>query len=279
MRSIENHGLCPPSTINKRPPCRNSESVRRCRGSRTRASCAAAAAMSTTSCCRAWRSAMCCARRTPMRGFARSTLTRRGPRPGVLAVLTGADWVASGWGDLPVPGGMKRRDGSADVSAALSRAGDRSGALGRRLRRLRGGRNVSPGGRRRRADRGRLRAAAGRRLDRRCGGAGRAARLGRLSRTTSASSIATAITAATDAAFAGAAHVVRGHFVVNRVTAVTMEPRGSIGDYNAADGRYTIYTTLQRAHPFRAELAHNVLKVPGEPRAGRRAATSAAASA
>src|ERR1700682_1789538 len=32
--------------------------------------------------------------------------------PGVLAVLTGADWRASGWGDLPVPGGMKRRDGS-----------------------------------------------------------------------------------------------------------------------------------------------------------------------
>ncbi len=31
--------------------------------------------------------------------------------PGVLAVLTGADWEASGWGDLPVPGGMKRRDG------------------------------------------------------------------------------------------------------------------------------------------------------------------------
>src|SRR3981189_18806 len=33
--------------------------------------------------------------------------------PGVLAVLTGADWQASGWGDLPVPGGLKRRDGSA----------------------------------------------------------------------------------------------------------------------------------------------------------------------
>ena len=41
--------------------------------------------------------------------------------PGVLAVLTGADWRASGWGDLPVPGGsggaggpggLKRRDGS-----------------------------------------------------------------------------------------------------------------------------------------------------------------------
>src|SRR5436189_4202684 len=32
--------------------------------------------------------------------------------PGVLAVLTGADWRASGFGDLPVPGGLKRRDGS-----------------------------------------------------------------------------------------------------------------------------------------------------------------------
>ena len=32
--------------------------------------------------------------------------------PGVLAVLTGQDWQASGWGDLPVPDGLKRRDGS-----------------------------------------------------------------------------------------------------------------------------------------------------------------------
>src|SRR5437588_2871956 len=33
--------------------------------------------------------------------------------PGVLAVLTGADWASSGFGDLPVPGGLNRRDGSA----------------------------------------------------------------------------------------------------------------------------------------------------------------------
>src|SRR5262249_33397786 len=32
--------------------------------------------------------------------------------PGVLCVLTGADWKASGFGDLPVPTGNKRRDGS-----------------------------------------------------------------------------------------------------------------------------------------------------------------------
>ena len=33
--------------------------------------------------------------------------------PGVLAVLTGADWARSGYGDLPVGDGQKRRDGSA----------------------------------------------------------------------------------------------------------------------------------------------------------------------
>src|SRR3954469_22147213 len=32
--------------------------------------------------------------------------------PGVLAVLTGQDWEASGFRDLPVPSGAKRRDGS-----------------------------------------------------------------------------------------------------------------------------------------------------------------------
>jgi carbon-monoxide dehydrogenase large subunit len=56
--------------------------------------------------------------------------------------------------------------------------------------------------------------------------------------------------------------VVKQRLVINRVTAATMEPRGAIGDYNATEGRYTVYATLQRAHPFRAELAGLVLKVP-----------------
>ena len=50
----------------------------------------------------------------------------------------------------------------ADVPAALSGAGQGPRALGRRLRRLRGGRDHAPGAGRGRADRGRLRAAAGR---------------------------------------------------------------------------------------------------------------------
>ena len=67
--------------------------------------------------------------------------------------------------------------------------------------------------------------------------------------------------AAVDAAFAKAAHVVKANLTINRVTAVTMEPRNAVGDYNAADKRYTLYTALQRPHPTRSDLA-KLLKVP-----------------
>src|SRR5204863_6358584 len=62
--------------------------------------------------------------------------------------------------------------------------------------------------------------------------------------------------AATAAAFAAADRIVRRKLVVNRVTAAAMEPRGAIGDYNPAEDRYTCYTTLQRTHAYRADLAH-----------------------
>src|SRR6185503_2877944 len=68
--------------------------------------------------------------------------------------------------------------------------------------------------------------------------------------------------AATDAAFARADHVVKQRIVINRVTAASMEPRGSIGIYHPAEDRYTIHTTLQRTFSFREELARTVLKVP-----------------
>jgi aerobic carbon-monoxide dehydrogenase large subunit len=48
--------------------------------------------------------------------------------------------------------------------------------------------------------------------------------------------------AATEAAFARAAHVVRLQTRVNRVTGVPMEPRAALGDWDAASGRYTVYT-------------------------------------
>ncbi|MGE0565252.1 MAG: xanthine dehydrogenase family protein molybdopterin-binding subunit [Pseudolabrys sp.] len=68
--------------------------------------------------------------------------------------------------------------------------------------------------------------------------------------------------AATDAAFAKAHHVTKHRFVVNRITAACMEPRGAVGIYNPADGRYTIYNGTQRPHGFRADLATVILKVP-----------------
>jgi beta-galactosidase GanA len=43
---------------------------------------------------------------------------------------------------------------------------------------------------------------------------------------------------ATDAAFARAAHVVKHRFVINRVTAATMEPRGCIGIFEPIEGRF-----------------------------------------
>ena len=76
--------------------------------------------------------------------------------------------------------------------------------------------------------------------------------------------------AATDAAFARADHVVKQRFVINRVTAASMEPRGSIGVYQPAEDRYTIHTTLQRTFSFREELAKHGAQGAGEQGAGDR---------
>jgi aerobic carbon-monoxide dehydrogenase large subunit len=181
--------------------------------------------------------------------------------PGVLAVLTGADWVASGWGDLPVPGGMKRRDGSAMYRPRYpALVSDRVRWVGDYVAFVVAETYLAA------VDAAELIEVDYEALPAVVSTADAAAPDAPLVWDDCPGNVCfvhrDGDAAATDAAFAVAAHVVRGHFVVNRVTAVTMEPRGSIGDYNATDGRYTIYTTLQRAHPFRAELAHNVLKVP-----------------
>ena len=77
---------------------------------------------------------------------------------------------------------------------------------------------------------------------------------GTTARTTSASSQLDGDKAATDAAFASAAHVVKQRLVINRVTADTMEPRGSIGDYNADRRTATRSTRRSSARiAFRAD--------------------------
>jgi carbon-monoxide dehydrogenase large subunit len=60
---------------------------------------------------------------------------------------------------------------------------------------------------------------------------------------------------ATDRAFAGADHVVSGQFHLQRVTAVTMEPRAALGHYDADTKRYTLYAGSGGAVRQKAEMA------------------------
>src|SRR5947209_10684782 len=61
---------------------------------------------------------------------------------------------------------------------------------------------------------------------------------------------------ATYAAFAGAKHVVKLRVENNRLSPVAMEPRVAIGDYNAAEDYYTLYTASQNPHGVRMEMSH-----------------------
>ena len=179
--------------------------------------------------------------------------------PGVLTVLIGADWQASGWGDLPVPGGLKRRDGSVFRPPYPALAIDRVCFVGDPVAFVVAETYVQA-----------LDAAERIAVDYEA--------LPAIASTAEATREGAPRVwdgcpdnvgfvqlfgdkAATDAAFAKADHVVKHRFVINRVTAASMEPRGALGDYNAAEDRYTIYTTLQRTHPYRSELAP-ILKVP-----------------
>jgi carbon-monoxide dehydrogenase large subunit len=180
--------------------------------------------------------------------------------PGVLAVLTSIDIKSAGYGDLPVPGGLKRRDGSPMYKPRYPiLAEDRVRWVGDYIAFV-------------------VAETVAQALD--------AAEMISVDYEVLPAVTSTAEApkagaprvwddcpdnicfveligdkAAVDAAFARAAHVTRHRFVINRVTAATMEPRGAVGDYNATDGRYTIYTPMQRPHPTRADLA-KVLKVP-----------------
>jgi carbon-monoxide dehydrogenase large subunit len=179
--------------------------------------------------------------------------------PGVLAVLTGADWKASGWSDLPVPGGLKRADGSAFkprypalVIDKARWAGDYVAfVVAETLHQAQDALELIS------VDYEPLPAVvvtdAATRPDApkvwdECAD--------NISYVQSAGD-----KAATDAAFARAHHVVKQRFVINRVTAAAMEPRGAVGHYDRADDRYTVYTVLQRPHNYRNDLA-GIMKVP-----------------
>jgi aerobic carbon-monoxide dehydrogenase large subunit len=179
--------------------------------------------------------------------------------PGVLAVLTHADWAASGFGDLPVAGGFKRRDGGAMVRPPFpALVKDRVRFVGDYVA------FVIAESQAQAADAAELIEIEYEPLpavtlpD-------EAARPGAVtvwekSPDNVCFNHEEGDRAATEAALAKARHVVTRRLRLNRVTAATMEPRGSIGWYDRTQEHFTIYTTLQRTHSFREQLA-KTLKV------------------
>ncbi len=68
--------------------------------------------------------------------------------------------------------------------------------------------------------------------------------------------------AAADAALAGAAHVVKRRYVISRVYAHFMEPRGAIGVWDPGEERFTLYADVQYPHRVRQALATRIFKIP-----------------
>ena len=68
--------------------------------------------------------------------------------------------------------------------------------------------------------------------------------------------------AAVDEAFAKAAHVERLTVVNNRVSANAMEPRASIGIYEPATRRYTLYMSSQGPHRNKQMISSGILHIP-----------------
>ena len=181
--------------------------------------------------------------------------------PGVLLVLTHADWKASGFGQLPTTSNQKRRDGSPNyshptpplvdgrvrrvgdtvafvVAETLPQAMDAAELIEIDYEPLPSVSDTATAG-----DPGQPRV-----WDDCPDNVAFVHRVGDQ--------------AAVDAAMAKAAHVARRRFVINRVSANTIEPRGCTADYNRAADHYTLYTTLQGVHPYRSTIANRILKVP-----------------
>ena len=67
---------------------------------------------------------------------------------------------------------------------------------------------------------------------------------------------------ATEAAFASAHRVIALDLYNNRIAATPMEPRGAVGEYNAADDRYRLHLSCQNPHRVRQLLAQGVFGIP-----------------
>ncbi len=69
---------------------------------------------------------------------------------------------------------------------------------------------------------------------------------------------------AVDNVFAGAAYVVSLDLVNNRVVPCALEPRSVLGTFDPETNRYTLYTGTQGAHHIKSQLAKSTLGVPAD---------------
>src|SRR6266853_279992 len=99
------------------------------------------------------------------------------------------------------------------------------------------------------------RSSASGRMDRRCS-------LAPFSASRRARCAMSANRAATEAAFAKAAHIVKRRYVISRVYAHFMEPRGAIGVWDPGEDRFTLYADVQYPHRVRQALATRIFKIP-----------------
>jgi carbon-monoxide dehydrogenase large subunit len=67
---------------------------------------------------------------------------------------------------------------------------------------------------------------------------------------------------ATDAAFGAAHHRIALRLENNRLAPNAMEPRAALGQYEAADGTYALYTSSQAPHAVRTQIAGFVFGLP-----------------
>lgn len=181
--------------------------------------------------------------------------------PGVLLVITGEDWKECGWGDLPVASGRERPDGSPMFVPPM-----RPIVTDNRVRRV--GDYVAmvvAETENEAKDACELIEVQYETLP--------AVTSGRKALTEGAPAVfdecpdnicflhEVGDKQATDEAFINAHHITSHKLHITRVTAATMEPRGCTGHYSSFDDSFTLYTTLQGVHPYRATLAQRILKV------------------
>jgi len=181
--------------------------------------------------------------------------------PGVLAVLTGADWQELGWGDVPGDPPRKLRDGSIAFAPPFpALVSDRVRCVGdcvafvvaqTKMQALDAAEAIV-------VDYDPLPAI----VDTEGAAADGAPMVWDEAPNNIAFVHQVGDRDATDAAFEKADRIVSHKFVINRVAPAPIEPRSALAHYDAADDRYTIYTTLQHANPYRMNIAQKVIGVP-----------------